>query len=355
MSSSGSSELATMLSRRSFLRLGVGLGAAVTTGGILSACSSSSSSAPATGSKAAAVHYTGKIPVVDDKILFTLSAYDLALSKGYFTKHGLDLSTVTSSSGAEIVREALTNLHFGIPACTDAMAAYAADPSSLRIIAGIYDAAALEYIVKADSPVRTVADLEGKKVGCSTPTALSTYFANLALKQAGLTPGKNVTIAYIGAPPAVYAALEHGLVDCCWSIPPQSTEEIDAGNARLLFRASTYAPHWFDNCIVADAAYIDANPDVTKAFLAAIGEATQYIRSNPSEAGKEWAILAGQPVTATVETFVSNRDNFSLSFSSSFIKAATQADNVTGVTHSLSNVSGVADGRFLPEPFTYTA
>lgn len=360
MSSSYSDRSTSVLTRRSLLRLAGGVGTAGVAGGLLSACSNSSVTAAGSGAAGSSKssgpkQYSGQIPVVDDKILYTLAAYDLALANHYFDRYKLQLSTVTSSSGAEIVREALTNLHFGIPASTDAMAAYAADQSSLRIIAGIYDSASLEYIVKTGSPVRTVADLKGKKIGCSTPTALSTYFANLAITRAGLIPGKDVTIAYIGAPPAVYAALQHGLVDCGWSVPPLSTEEIDKGQARLLFSASQYAPHWFDNCIVADAQFVQANPDITRQFLAALGEATQFIRANPSEAGTQWAEIAGQPVAPTVKTFVANRDNFSLSFSASFIQAAAQADDTSGVTHAISNPAGVADGSFLPAPFTYTA
>lgn len=346
------------LSRRRFLTLGAGFGAAAAGGALLAACGSSTSSGAARSSsagKAARVSYSGQIPVVDDKILFTLAAYDLALSKGYFQKYGLNLSTVTSSSGAEIVREALTNLHFGIPASTDAMAAYATAPSQLRIIAGLYDTAALEYIVLPNSPIRSVADLKGKKIGCSTPTALSTYFATLAVKKAGLVPGQDVTIAYIGAPPAVYAALQHGLVDCCWSIPPLSTGEIAAGSARLLFKASQYAPNWFDNCIIADAAFVKSNPEITRNFLSAIGEATQFIRANPSQAGSEWAALAGQPAAATVTAFTENRDNFSLSFKGSYITAAAQADAVTGVAHGIAKATAIADGSYLPSPFTYSA
>lgn len=357
MSSSHSDRPRSVLTRRSLLQYAGGVGVAGVVGGLLSACGSSNASAAgnSTTGSSTSKHYSGQIPVVDDKILYTLAAYDLALANHYFEKRNLHLSTVTSASGAEIIREALTGLHFGIPASTDAMAAYAADPSSVKIIAGIYDSASLQYIVLPNSPVRTVADLKGKKIGCSTPTALSTYFAKLAVTQAGLVPGKNVTISYIGAPPAVYSALQHGLVDCCWSIPPLSTGEIEKSEARLLFRAAQYAPHWFDNCIVADAQFVDANPDITRQFLAAIGEATQFIRANPSEAGKQWAGIAGQPVTPTVKTFEANRNNFSLNFSSSFIAAAAKADKATGVTSTIPNPAGIADGRFLPSPFTYTA
>ena len=339
------------VSRRRFITVGVASGGALLLGGAASAASGAFASNRQ--AHTARLNYHNQVGVVDDKILYTLAAYDLALQKGYFAKRGLYLKTVTSASGAELIREALTDLHFAVTASTDSLVAYASDPASVRIISGIYDAASLQYIVGPKSPIRTVADLRGKKIATSTPTALSTYFATLAVKKAGLVPGKDVTIDYIGAPPACFAALQHGLVDCAWTLPPFSTAAILDKQARLLFAAKQYQPHWFDNCIVGDAQFIKSHPDVARAFLAAIGEATSFIRARPAEAGRQWAHIASTPVTATVKAFSENRANFSLSFSRQFLEAAASADAVTGTAKKIPDLPGIADPSYLPAGYRY--
>jgi len=310
---------------------------------VLSACGGGSSSS---GGK-----YHGQIPAVDVKSVLSLAPYVVAHEAGLFKKHSLDLSTVTSASGADIVRQAMSAAHLGIPASTEPIVAFASGAANLRVIASTYTAASLIFLVKNSSAIRSVADLRGKTVATSKPTALSTYFARSSVRKAGLDPDKDVKIQFIGGPPDVWSAVQNGLADCCWSIAPLATQLVSEGKARVLFTAADVQANWIDNVVVADAGFLKSDGDTVRAVLTAMGEAVELIQNDPKRAGTLWATFAGADVDATVAAMKQSGKNFNLSVDQSAMKAVAQAVKEEGLVKSIPDIASMVDTSYLPKQF----
>src|SRR5262245_43081429 len=75
----------------------------------------------------------------------------------------------------------------------------------------------LVIIVMPDSPLKTAADLKGKKFGISNPKSLGEMMGVLVMEQAGLKQG-DVQMTALGSLSGALTALENGVVDVT-SIP----------------------------------------------------------------------------------------------------------------------------------------
>lgn len=338
--------LAAGVSRRSFLQVAAGGALSLSALPLLSACGNSKS-----GGGAAAAMYTGQIPVVDLKSVLSVAPFVIADQAGYLKQHNVDLKTITSASGADIVRQALSSDHFGIPASTEPVVAFASGSKNLRIIASTYTAASLVFLVKAGSPIKSVKDLAGKKIATSKPTALSTYFARTAVRSAGLDPDHDVKIEFIGGPADVWNAVENGLADCCWSIAPLSTQLVDQGKAGLLFKTSTYAPNWIDNVVIADEAFLKSNPTVARNLLAAMGDAIGLIQNDPTKAGKIWAQFTGADENATIASITEAKSNFNLSVNKDAMAAVAEAVKSEGLIKASPDLGTLIDTSYLPAKY----
>lgn len=72
-----------------------------------------------------------------------------------------------------------------------------------------------QFSVKAGSPITTISDLKGKRLGTPPATGSVTYLALDAVKKAGLSPAKNLTIKNFPNHLACLQQLQIGSVDAC--------------------------------------------------------------------------------------------------------------------------------------------
>ena len=78
--------------------------------------------------------------------------------------------------------------------------------------------------------------LKGKKIAGSSPGGSATLFANQALKQIGLEPGKDVSVLQMsGNAASRYAVLESGVVDASLLSVPENIIANEKGYNELLF------------------------------------------------------------------------------------------------------------------------
>lgn len=76
------------------------------------------------------------------------------------------------------------------------------------------------FIVAKDSPLKTLADLRGKRVAFPSPNSFAaTLLTKQDLRKAGVDPEKGISAQYMGSQDAVYEALLSGGADCGAGIP----------------------------------------------------------------------------------------------------------------------------------------
>ena len=145
--------------------------------------------------------------------------YGIAMEKGFFTAHGLDITGIISGAGGgSSVRNAIaSDLGYGDVTAAPVIAA-AEQGQDVKIISITGRSLAdLVMIVMPNSPLKTPADLKGRKFGISNPKSLGEMMGVLVMEQAGLKQG-DVQMTALGSLSGALTALENGVVDVT-SIP----------------------------------------------------------------------------------------------------------------------------------------
>jgi sulfonate transport system substrate-binding protein len=140
-------------------------------------------------------------------------------------------------------------------------------------------------VVRADSELRQVSDLKGKKVGVAK-AAGGHYLLIAALEKAGLT-FKDIEPAYL-SPADGRAAFEKGAIDA-WVVwdPFLSAVKVQS-QARVLSVARDTAS--YQRYYLAADAYAKANPDLLRLIYQELQKAGLWVKKSPKESA---ALLAG--------------------------------------------------------------
>ena len=183
-------------------------------------------------------------------------------------------------SGAEVIAAmASGDVQIGYVGSSPLAAATARKlPVQAFLIVGlIADAEAL--VVKKDGPIRTPADLVGKKI--AVPYVSTTHYSLLAaLKHWGIDP-KSLSVLNL-RPPEIAAAWARGDIDAAYIWDPalgkiRPTARVLATSAEV----ARWGAPTFDAWIVRRD-YADAHPDAVLAFTRIIGAAYAAYRADPA-------------------------------------------------------------------------
>ncbi len=141
-------------------------------------------------------------------------------------------------------------------------------------------------LVTADSPIKTLADLKGKKVAV-TKGAGSHYLLLAALAKAGLS-FKDISPAYL-APGDGRAAFVSGNVDAWVAWDPFFTSTLHQTKARVLADGSDGLAS-YKRYYLASAKFADRRDDVLNVIYAKLAETGRWVKTNPKDAA---ALLGG--------------------------------------------------------------
>jgi NitT/TauT family transport system substrate-binding protein len=144
----------------------------------------------------------------------------IALEQDLFRKNGVDVTDViTSQGGGTTLRNMLAG---GVPFADAAIGATVTGFAAglpIRIIgATTSNAADNDWVVPADSPVKSLRDVVGGKFGTTTPGGLTRVYGEMLLRHHGIDPAQ-VTQVPLGVGSAV-AALNSGAVDTAYMYEP---------------------------------------------------------------------------------------------------------------------------------------
>jgi len=215
-----------------------------------------------------------------------------AVEKGYFKEAGLDVEPL-KFAGAQQVMEAMLsgrsdgssngtgsgNLGVGEIASPGLYKIIATNPSNAKYVLD-------QFLVPKDSPVKTLAELKGKRVA-SGPGIQNRVLAQTVLERAGAA-GTTVTELPIGQHVAALAA---GQVDAVYTLEPTGTVGRLNGTTRLL-EAGVIAKYilgdplapWHGGSATLTSEFIKKYPAETRKYIAAYARGIELVRSKPDEA-----------------------------------------------------------------------
>jgi sulfonate transport system substrate-binding protein len=145
-------------------------------------------------------------------------------------------------------------------------------------------------LVPKNSPIRTVADLKGKRIALNKGSNVH-YLLVKALEKAGLAY-TDIQPSYL-VPADARAAFEQGSVDA-WVIwdPYLAAASAVTGARTLADGTDLVANHQF---FLAEQKFTEANAEVVDAILATLGEIDEWARGNSKAAAEQLSPTVGIP------------------------------------------------------------
>jgi len=212
--------------------------------------------------------------------------FRVALAKGYFKDEGLNITGIISSAGGGTT---LRNMLAGggspygevNPVAVVSAVLAGAD---LKIVSdNVLTVAEFTWAVRPDSPIKTLKDLKGRKIGYTNPRSTSQALANLLLESAGYKPG-DVEMVKTGGFGEGVAALEAGQVDIVPVTEPLWSKY--KGKLRAVVAASDALPP-LDNVVgVTTVEMAEKKGDFIRAVIRARRKAVKFMHDNPDEAAE---------------------------------------------------------------------
>jgi sulfonate transport system substrate-binding protein len=150
--------------------------------------------------------------------------------------------------------------------------------------------AAEALVVPKGSPIKTPADLKGRKIAVAKASGAH-YLVVAALNKAGLVFGKDVEVSYL-QPADARAAFESGAVDA-WAVwdPFLSAVQLQSG-AEILADGNALNVSYTRFYPIASA-YVKTNPETAAILAAELTKIGKWVKDNPDEAAAIHAPLVG--------------------------------------------------------------
>jgi NitT/TauT family transport system substrate-binding protein len=210
--------------------------------------------------------------------------FAVALEKGYFKEEGIDVTgIITSAGGGTSLRNMLAG---GVPygeVNPGVVIAAIQQGADLKIISdNALTVAEFVWAVKPDSPIKTMQDFKGKKIGYTNPRSTSQALAQMLITSAGLKLDEAEVVRTGGFGEAV-TALETGLIDVAPIPEPLWSKFKD--KYRAVVKAADALPP-LDNVVGVTTANMAAEKgDFIRAVIRARRKAVEFMHKNPDEAG----------------------------------------------------------------------
>jgi NitT/TauT family transport system substrate-binding protein len=136
-------------------------------------------------------------------------------------------------------------------------------------------------VVKADSSIKTIADLRGKRIA-NFPGALQDVLLRAKLKQAGLDPNKDVQLIKITWA-EMPIALQRGDVDAYSGSEPHPTLAVSEGYGRILSYPYDTPIGSLNSALATSKAMIEKDPRLVQVAVCAQKAAYEYMQKNQDE------------------------------------------------------------------------
>jgi sulfonate transport system substrate-binding protein len=189
-------------------------------------------------------------------------------------------------------------------------------PGGLTIISDNYQDghpgnATNSFMVLKDSPIRSVMDLKGKKIGINAFASAVDLALRVVLKKNGIDPRRDVEIGEI-AFPNIASAIREKRIDCGVLVIPFLAVESPKGDLRPVFTGGdAFGPSSVIFQVTTNA-FLKAHPDAVRGFLADYvdGLAWFYDRANREQAIQIVSDFTKSPKEVLNSYFATDRDYY---------------------------------------------
>jgi len=214
---------------------------------------------------------------------FTFMILDVGIESGIFKRHGLDIEASSIDGAARLHQAMVANsIDIALGAGTDiGFIAKGATEKGVGVMAT--EPLNMALIVRADEPLKTMADLKGKTIGVTTVGSLTDWFARQINYREGWKDADAAKIAALGSADGTRSALIAGNIDALVGSVENGLSLEAAHRARMLFTFGEFVKPFITHAIYATDTLIEQRPEVLRRFLKAWYETAAFAKNNKAE------------------------------------------------------------------------
>jgi NitT/TauT family transport system substrate-binding protein len=242
--------------------------------GALAALAAASFSVPA-GAETITVTHWGSA--------FYGAPYAVAMAKGFFKKHGVDITGIlTSAGGGTSVRNTLAgDLPYGEVALPAALLAINSGQPLKMISGGVESVADILWITQKDSSINSIKDVVGKKVAFTSPGSVTNMLILMCLKEAKIDT-KDLKLLPAGDIGANLSAVLNKAVDAGMTGEPTWSQNKDKVKPAF-WTKDCFPPQMTQTVAITTTEFAKTGGDKLRGIIAARREGVEYIMKNPEE------------------------------------------------------------------------
>lgn len=288
------------------------------------------------------------LSVTEYGVAATSLPWGVARDQGLFKKNGLDFDGIISSHGGGTAVRNMTasGLPFGEIATSAAVAAVQAGLDIVFVYSANNNGGDMAWMVLPSSPVKSLADLKGRKVGFTNPHSTTEMFIRIVLHNANLD--KDVAAMPTGGVAAGLTMVTQGVIDSSAADEPAFLPE---GKYRQLFYVRDHIPNITWTVGITTRDYASLHPDMVRKLVLARRQAVDFMAAHPDEAAKtyakDWQISADVAKTILQKLIAANyfsRGDFNMPA----LKTALAGLDMMGVLEQPVDLDKLIDKEFLP-------
>lgn len=219
-------------------------------------------------------------------IISSLNLY-IAQDQGFFEEEGITIETVQLQSSNQLI-DALVRGDIDVAAASSSVPAMVADiidPGKIKIFSVsdiTEDHPSDAILVKEESLINSLEDLEGKKIGVF-PGSTSSGLLRDFLSKKGIDVSN---IEYVSlSPPNQLPALYGGSIDALQAYEPEITLAVQQGEVKKIY-GSVYAEQLNHNPLTASlisSEFINENPELARKTVSVFDKAVTFMKTNDRE------------------------------------------------------------------------
>ncbi|HMK79511.1 MAG TPA: ABC transporter substrate-binding protein [Xanthobacteraceae bacterium] len=210
------------------------------------------------------------------------SVSEIGQRAGIFRKHGLTLELVYTQGAGETQQAVISgSVDIGIAAGVMGVLGAFSKGAPVRIIsAETTGAADLYWYVRADSPIKSLKDTDGKILAYSTNGSSTHGVVTAFMKQYALKAKPTA----MGGPAANLTAVMSGQVDVGWAAPPFGLDQLDKGEIRRIATGNDAAAFKGQTVRlnIVNASYLAAHKDIVARYMQAYRETVAFMYHDPA-------------------------------------------------------------------------
>lgn len=220
----------------------------------------------------------GKAAVTSESNL----AANVGARAGIFKKHGLDVEVIDFAGGGKMM-QAMTAGSVDIGVGAGIQMAFIVKGAPM--LAVCEDASKLPFVIGVpwDSPLKTLQDLKGKKIGISSAGSLTDWLAQELVRTQGWQPDDITRVAIGSNPAASTAAFRLHTIDAYMGGTSTFLGMEEKKVGRALAPVSSYVGKIAAGTIFASNRLVESNPDAIRAFLAGWIETVRFMKTHKAE------------------------------------------------------------------------